>query len=117
MTVTTDEISDMIVDAFKYWDHIPPLADIRSMRELLALHTGHYYSNDTRRFFGTYNPHVPAPGITVECQRKAPEGMYRYAIVAWVQDGDKLQPQTVHRARTLQQADRLAARLSAAWPT
>jgi hypothetical protein len=117
MTVTTHEIQEMITDAFKYWDRVPPLAQIRSMRELLAMHTGHYYDNATKRFFGTYNPHVPAKGITVECQRNAPQGINKYAITAWVMDGDKLFPNTVYRARTLQQADRLAVRLSEAWPS
>ena len=110
----TDE---MIAEAFKYWETIPPLAAIRSMAELMRNHTGHYYDADTRRFFGTHNPHMPAKGVTVECQRKAPEGVPRYSIAAWVQDGDKLQPVTIHRANTLREADRIAVHLSNKWPT
>ena len=116
MTITSDDINDIIVDAFKWWDHIPPLTDIQYFSQLVREHTGHFYDADTRRFFGTHNPHMPAPGITVECQRNAPDGVPKYAITAWVLDDGKLTPNTVHRADTLRQADRIAIQLSKAWP-
>lgn len=117
-TTAPDAIVAQIEETFKYWTKCPALSPITSFDQLVRTHTGHYYDTDTRRFFGTRNPHMVAPGVTVECQTKVPEGVDPYLVTAWVIDPDKgrLAAQSVGRFRTLGAARRYGRRVAEYWP-
>lgn len=117
-TITTESIIDSIAAEFVYWGGIPELARIASFDELLRRYEGHYYDVATRRFFGTRNPHLAAPGVTVECQSKAPDGVGPYLVTAWVRDPDtgRISPKAMGRRSSLGGARRHARRLAEAWP-
>lgn len=117
-TITADTVVAQITEAFTHWGRVPALSTISSFDQLLRTYSGHYYDTDTRRFFGTRNPHLAAPGVTVECQSKAPEGVPPYLVTAWVIDPDngRLTPQQVGRLWSLGGARRHARRVAEHWP-
>jgi hypothetical protein len=111
-----------LVELFKWQSSfMTPLSSVRSFDELVRLsrtstHAAKYYAADTMRWFGTKNPHLAAPGITVENQSKAPDGVPRYVVTAWVLDDDGgVRPVTVARRSTLDTARRYARAVAAVW--
>jgi hypothetical protein len=121
MTITqlqNDAVLD-IQDVFG--DNVPPLANVQTFNELLRRYAnntvpGHFYDAETKRWFGTRNPHLVAPGVTVECQTNAPEGVDRYAITVWtIDDNGDIRPTNVARRATLGTANRYAAELHKVW--
>lgn len=117
-TITAESITEAIAAEFVYWGAVPELARIASFDELLRRYEGHYYSADTRKFFGVRNPHLAAPGVTVECHTKAPDGVGPYLVTAWVRDPDtgRISPKAMGRRSSLGGARRHARRLAEAWP-
>lgn len=120
LTPTEQEAFDELVHHFKGWP-IPKLADIRSFNELIRRYAqntppGHFYDPETKRWFGTRNPHLAAPGVTVECQTKAPEGVPRYSIAFWVvDDNGNILPTVIARRDTLGKANNFARAVHAVW--
>ena len=94
MTTTTDQVAEQLAEAFKHWRAIPRPVDIMDLYLLRTTYSSqngsHWFDDKTLRFFGSrlHDMTVEAPGIVVECQRKAPEGVPRYAVTAFVQDED-----------------------------
>lgn len=77
---------------FEYWDN-PQLVDIEDSDILIEEYTSqpgehHYFDNNTMEFFGTEDFQMIAPGISVEYQSNAPEGLERWTIVCWVMNED-----------------------------
>jgi hypothetical protein len=110
-----------LTDLFSWQDSVPALLDVRSFDELVrrsktSEHAKNYYSADTVRFFGTSNPHLAAPGVTVERQSKAPDGVPKYMVTAWTvtSDGD-ISPVCVARRRSLDSARRYARAVCSVW--
>jgi hypothetical protein len=110
---------DNIVEYFN--GNVPELSNILSFNELIRRYQsntvpGYFYDPDTKKWFGTRNPHLIAPGVTVECQTKAPEGVDKYAITVWTIDevGD-LRPSTLARRPTLGTANRYGRAVHEAW--
>lgn len=100
---------------------VPPLANVPTFNELLRRYAnnsvpGHFYDAETKQWFGVRNPHLIAPGVTVEFHSNAPEGVGRYAIIVWIIDniGD-IRPETFDRRNTLSAANRYAAALHKVW--
>lgn len=121
MTTITDEI---IAEAFKYWGNPPRLSDHTDIAELRADYEEqagptHWFDSDTLRFFGSRNLELAAPGILIELQTNAPDGVDRYAVTAWVihPDDNRLSPTLMERTETREAARMLADALHAAWPT
>lgn len=120
-TPTEATAAEDLVRIFSGATHVGSLVDIRSFAELVRRYEqnqqkGFYYAPDTMRFFGTRNPHLAAPGVTVECQTKAPEGMPKYSITAWVRmpNGD-IRPTSIGRRDTLGAARRYARAVYTVW--
>jgi hypothetical protein len=120
MTTITDEI---ITEVFKYWSSPPALSDHTDVTELRNDYESqdcptHWFDPDTLRFFGSRNLELAAPGIMIELQTNAPDGVDRYAVTAWViGDDDKLSPTLMERCSTREGARLLADALHATWPT
>jgi hypothetical protein len=77
---------------FSYWTS-PRLVGIDNANELIDSYTSqegehHYFDDDTMEFFGTENFHMVAPGISLEFQSNAPEGVGKWTVVAWVYSDD-----------------------------
>jgi hypothetical protein len=116
--MTDQEARDAIAAAFKWHRMVPPLQRLHSFDEIKRRAPKHYYTAETRRFFGTRNPRVAAPGITVELQTRAPEGQPPYAVHAWIvwpEEPDQLRPVTIAWAHTRDQAHRIARRIVKVW--
>lgn len=91
MKFRPDEVVPTIVEAFRWWGTVPELCDAGSVNELVRMYEQgpgptHYFDGDTRRFFGSSNPDVPAPGLYIETQRNAPDGMAKVTVTAFVWD-------------------------------
>jgi hypothetical protein len=82
--MTTTTVEDNIKLAFQYWGAIPKLAEYLSISELRRNYTGHWFDPETIRYFGSRNITMVRPGIVIEYQSKAPEGIDRYVITAFV---------------------------------
>lgn len=85
------EIAKTILDAFTYWDTVPPLSKYTTVDHLESEYTrqsgpNHWFDADTLRYFGSRNREMVAAGILVERQTKAPEGCPRYSVTAWIID-------------------------------
>jgi hypothetical protein len=117
-TMRDQDAHDAIARAFKWHQMVPPLQRLSSFAEIARRAPQHYYTKDTRQFFGTRNPHVAAPGFTVELHSKAPEGVPRYPVTAWIswpETPHQLNPVTIHWAHTRDEAHRVARRLAKVW--
>lgn len=117
--MTDQEARDAINEAFKWHETVPALQRIASFAEIERRAPQHYYTAETRRFFGTRNPHVAAPGFTVELQTRAPEGQPPYPVIAWItwpEEQTELRPMTIAWCHTRDQAHRVARRLAKVWP-
>jgi hypothetical protein len=73
---------------FKYWPDAK-LVDIDDTDTLIETYISqpgehHYFDDETMEFFGTEDFQMLAPGISVEYQSNAPEGLERWTIVCWV---------------------------------
>ncbi len=120
MTTIIDEI---IHNTFRYHKQTSVLSSFTDVDELRAAYEAqdcptHWFDPDTLRFFGSRNMKLAAPGIMIELQTKAPDGVHRYAVTAWVTDPEtnQLSPMLMERCETLQMARTLADALHAAWP-
>lgn len=108
-------------EALRYWKGRPQLAPISSPQKLRDLYNesgGYYFNPDTLRCFGSRNFHMAAPGVSVETQLKAPEGVGRYCVTAWVFDcsnAGRLQPINLAMAWTLAEARKLAVEVAELW--
>jgi hypothetical protein len=125
----TTTLTDMIRQAFQYWDEVPPLYPVRSTDELQRNYENqsgptHWFDPDTLRFFGSRNRHLVRPGLMVETQTKAPEGVGRYAVTAWVIDVSahrdhrtigRIVPQKIGTFHSLTEARRFAVEVSDVW--
>jgi hypothetical protein len=130
-TFATDEgattAAALVADALKWHTDrptVPELCGIVSTNELELTYRanrsgGHYFDPETLRCFGVRSFTLAAPGVAVECQSKAPEGVGRYRVTAWTwEDRDgvrELHPQNVARCYTRADAMRLARAIPAAW--
>ena len=119
---TTQLQSDAVLNIQEvFGGNVPPLANVRTFNELLRRYAnnivpGHFYDAETKRWFGVRNPHLVAPGVTVECHTNAPKGVDRYAIVVWtIDDTGDIRPTTFARRATLGTANRYAAELHKVW--
>jgi len=95
--MTTTTVEDNIKLAFQYWGAIPKLAEYLSISELRRNYTGHWFDIETIRYFGSRNMSMIRPGIIVECQSKAPEGVDKYAITAFVMEDGRISTQLIGR--------------------
>lgn len=73
---------------FEYWDDAE-LVDINDADELIESYQSqsgehHYFDKSTMDFFGTEDFQMVAPGISVEYQSEAPDGVSRWTVVSWV---------------------------------
>jgi len=73
---------------FDYWDdaEIVSIVDTNDLIEQYTSQDGehHYFDDATMEFFGTQNFHLVAPGISVEYESNAPDGVDRWKVTAWV---------------------------------
>jgi hypothetical protein len=116
---------DAYLDIIRWFEgakHVGNLVDTLDFDRLLFLYeqnkeTGtFFYSEQTMRFYGTRNPHLAAPGVTVELQTNAPDETPRYAITAWMRMPDgEIRPTTFGRRDTLDSARRYARAVHAVW--
>jgi hypothetical protein len=95
---------------FKYWPDAK-LVDIDDTDTLIETYISqpgehHYFDDETMDFFGTEDFHMIGPGISVEYQSNAPEGLERWTIVCWVlNDEDNVfRPYTLCRHWSLSEA-------------
>lgn len=93
-----------------YWTDAK-LADIDNEDDLIEAYTNqpgehHYFDDDTMEHFGTEDFHVVAPGVSVEYQSAAPEGIDRWTVVAWLMrdDGPTFTSYTLCRHSSLSEA-------------
>lgn len=128
---TAHDVADMVRQEFRYWGTVPPLChhtDEEALRLDYQHQSGrtHWFDADTLRFFGSRNRHMVRPGLMVETQTKAPEGVGRYVVVAWVVDETqpkdhrsmgRITPQKVGGFHSLRDARRFAVDAFASWPT
>ena len=95
--MTQEQAADAIREAFRYWEQVPPLVPLFSLDELARRYSrqahAHWFDRDTLRWFGSTGRRMVRPGLVVECQRNAPGD--RYAVTAFVLDGDRIAPQLV----------------------
>lgn len=124
-----DEAEALIREAFRYWGEVPPLVGPGSIDDLQRNYEQqsgptHWFDRDTLRFFGSRNRHLVAPGVMVETQTKAPEGVGRYVVTAWVIDETaprdhrgmgRITPQKIGAFHTLAEARRVARFVYWAW--
>lgn len=85
----------------------------------------HWFDDDTLRWFGSRNLHLHRAGLLVETQTKAPAGVGRYRVTAWVLDHDgprnwrgeaPVVPVGMGTFDTLREARRFAEALERVWP-
>jgi hypothetical protein len=128
-TVDTTTTAELIRHGFRYWDSVPALYLVCSTDELQRNYENqsgptHWFNPDTLRFFGSRNRHLVRPGVMVETQTKAPEGVGRYVVTAWVIDesaprdhrgNGRITPQKLGAFHTLTEARRFAVALSNSW--
>jgi hypothetical protein len=123
---TTDLLTPLERDAYdnivKHFNgNVPELSSIISFNELIRRYEantvpGYFYDTKTKKWHGTRNPHLIAPGVTVECESKAPEGVDKYIITAWtINEVGDLLPFTLARRPTLGTANRYGRAVHAAW--
>lgn len=119
----------LIREAFKYWGEVPPLVGFCSIDELQRRYEyqsgpTHWFDPATLRFFGSRNRHLVRPGVMVETQTKAPEGVGRYVVTAWVIDETaprdhremgRITPQKIGAFYTLAGARRVAVAVADCW--
>lgn len=131
VTVTTStstrtaEAVDIILDAFGYWPGVPALTgftDVERMRRHYEKQGGpaHWFDADALRFFGSRNRQMTQPGLLLETQTEAPEGVGRYSLTAWVYDttnGDaaRITPKLLGKFYTLDEARKMAATVHQVW--
>ena len=88
---------------FEYWDdaQLVDIVDTNTLIETYKNQPGehHYFDDDTMDFFGTEDFQMVAPGISVEYQSNAPEGLERWTVVCWVinPDDNVFRPYTLCR--------------------
>lgn len=125
----TDEAVGLIREAFQYWGEVPELStytDADHLRSEYEHQSGptHWFDPATLRFFGSRNRHMVAPGVMVETQMNAPEGVGRYAVVAWAIDHSeardhrrmgRITPQRLGSFGSLAEARRVARRVAECW--
>jgi hypothetical protein len=95
---------------FEYWDDAK-LVDIVDPDVLIETYTAqdgehHYFDDDTMEFFGTEDFQMVAPGISIEYQANAPEGVDRWTVVCWVvnEENDIFTPYTLCRHSDMNEA-------------
>jgi hypothetical protein len=96
---------------FEYWTDAV-LTDFVDENELIEAYNNqegehHYFDSDTMTFFGTEDFHMVAPGISVEYQSGAPDGVSRWSVVSWVfsdEDNDNFTPYSLCRHDSLSDA-------------
>jgi hypothetical protein len=88
---------------FEYWDDAEVVL-ISNADELIEKYTEqdgehHYFDSNTMEFFGTEDFQMVAPGISVEYQANAPDGVDRWTIVSWIwnESGTMFTPYTLCR--------------------
>jgi hypothetical protein len=87
--------------AFQYWQSMPHPVPHTSIDQLRADYerqpATHWFDHDTLSFYGSHPTlmHMPAPGIIVEPQWNAPEGIERYAVTVFVWDTENPQPNRI----------------------
>lgn len=125
----TMTLADTIRREFQYWGQVPALYPVRSTDELQRNYEQqsgptHWFETGTLRFFGSRNRHLVRPGVMVETQTKAPEGVGRYAVTAWVIDETaprdhrsmgRITPQKIGTFHSLTEARRFAVAVSDVW--
>jgi hypothetical protein len=124
-TATRTAAAATVRDAFRYWDAVPALVehtDESALRRDYENQGGqaHWFDADTLRFFGSRNRELVRPGLMVELQANAPEGVERYAVHAWVLDptrDNRVTPQLVARFTTRRAAAAFAADAADVWPS
>ena len=126
---TTTTTADVIRQAFEYWGQVPALYPACSTDELQRNYENqsgptHWFDADTLRFFGSRNRHLVRPGVMVETQTKAPEGVGRYTVTAWVIDETaprdhrtmgRISPHKVGTFHSLREARRFEVEVSDWW--
>jgi len=120
--LTFEEAVDIIADSLAYWNHAPELTTakgVASIRRVYQAGAGprHFFDADTVRFFGSRFKTAPA-GMLIDHQTEAPEGVRPYSITAWVHDltaRGGIQPVSIGRTETLEEAQEAAAIVAAAW--
>jgi hypothetical protein len=97
-------------ERFNYWPDAK-LVDIVDENELIDAYRSqdgehHYFDPKSMEYFGTNNFQMVAPGISVEYQSAAPEGVDRWTVVSWVlrEDGETFTPYTLCRHDNLSEA-------------
>jgi len=124
-TAARTAAADTVRDAFRYWDAVPALVehtDENTLRRDYENQAGptHWFDADTLRFFGSRNREMVRAGLMVELQANAPEGVERYAVIAWTRDAardNRVTPQLVARFTTRRAAVAFAADAADVWPT
>lgn len=124
-----DEAREAILEETKYWDSIPALVSYSSADELQRNYENqsgptHWFDRDTLRFFGSRNRHLVRPGVMVETQMNAPDGVGRYAVTAWVVDPTawrdhremgRITPNRLGSFHSLVEARRFAVAVAEVW--
>lgn len=97
-------------ERFTYWTDAV-IVDIDNADDLIDAYQSqdgehHYFDSDTMDFFGTEDFHMVAPGISVEYQSNAPDGVNKWTVVSWVwrEDGEQFIPYTLCRHDSLSDA-------------
>jgi hypothetical protein len=129
-TTQTSEYVNVLRERFQYWpEGVPELAthsDVDHLRRDYELDPGprHWFDIDTSRFFGSRNRHLHRPGLLIETQMNAPDGVGRYRVTAWVmyrtapdhRGAPTLQPCGLGDPfHTLSEARRFVEQVSSAW--
>lgn len=89
---THSDVIESLELAFQYWESFPQPTNHTDVDQLRADYEtqphSHWFDPETVGFFGSHPTmmHMPAPGIIVEPQLNAPEGLGRYAVTAFVLD-------------------------------
>jgi hypothetical protein len=99
---------------------VPPLIDISDIKVLRAIYESqdaetHWFDKETLDFFGSSNLKVCVPGITVENQLNAPDGVERWSVTAWVIHDGRISPRFIDRFHTQQEAILFSETLYAQW--
>lgn len=96
---------------FNYWPDAK-LVDIIDTGTLIDTYKSqdgehHYFDPKTMEYFGTHSFHMAAPGVSVEFQSAAPEGLEPWTVVSWVlsEDGKTFSPYTLCRHWNEDEAD------------
>jgi len=99
-----------------------PLVNIANLKELKTQyenqdHETHWFSKETLEFFGSADLKLYLPGITIENQLNAPEGIDRYAVTAWViyEDSGRITPTFIERFASLEEAESFAYVIYSSW--